>query len=194
MPVSASTTICSSEPWYPQTKWLLFAMTLLGPIAGADRLLRGRPRGGGAGPGSGLDLQCRLQAPAAARRPGPSRGPQRPHAGNPAGPARRRAGRPDRPRAPAIPPGWRDPDISPWPQGPGAGRHQRARSEPLRSYPACLDLRRAWPLLDLPDPGHGRCRRPPRARGCRTARAAQHRAPPRCPPRLPAPARPAMSR
>ena len=35
----------------------------------------------------------------------------------------------------------------------GRARHQRARGEPARRHPACLGLRRARPLLDLPGAG-----------------------------------------
>jgi len=43
----------------------------------------------------------------------------------------------------------------------GNTRHQRARGEPPRWHPACLGMRRPWPLLDLP---HSGARRDPQHR------------------------------
>src|SRR5258707_10614452 len=43
----------------------------------------------------------------------------------------------------------------------GNTRHQRARGEPPRWHPACLGMRRPWPLLDLP---HSGTRRDPQHR------------------------------
>ena len=67
----------------------------------------------------------------------------------------------------------------------GHTRHQRARGEPPRWHPACLGMRRPWPLLDLP---HSGARRDPQHRSpCRgrAARTSPHRRNIQCSPRLP---------